>query len=680
TVYFHTSLNHPGIAVVVEVVVTTEKGDGNSQHLSCGFGVIPLFSSGSKAMDPATEDRALKLYHGTPHALLHPRFQDPVEKNKYLTVMEKSHLQYALKPHQPLETIFHLLPENLLISGLQTIPGLLPARGDTGDCLQKPRLMKPVTCYLERLSVQLYPSLEEFEEELLDLLNSDRLLQANATPDGFGERGFPGGVPNGLCFVQAPQVAVLVPEVEAVRGSCPGVPSSAASIHLSEVVPHPTFRVCFQLEYVFCSSGRAGGKADMRWGRWAVWSPVRGTGDAEVVLPLRGGAHRGPCQALVYRTPPSSRSSRQGKHVESGTVQFHVSTDAKEHLVTAAEILCKDRNELEKPPTLSLSPPAPQQTAASPRGPGLSVSQLSTSPWGRGQAPVPLGRSSRQDGGITHLEADLGSPDPEPCTGDQLRALPFTPLQVPIAAVGLQAGSSRTVLSRASLARLHAAGFPEILDHDQEPVEISEPGDPGSFNPQLEEADPLQGNEIILQFLAFGRDAQDNAEGMWPRTIFLTFQFYRFPPVTTPRLQLVSTDKGPATRLAVPAPLLVRVNKDGTLNRPPGLQLKYMVDPTFLRPGEQRWFVRYLAEHSLQIDIWDGDSLLLVGSAAVKLESLLRQGRAAVRTHHELEVATTEYEPDMTVIGREALRHGALRPLGVRVAVRGHLHLCLANV
>lgn len=37
--------------------------------------------------------------------------------------------------------------------------------------------MKPVTCYLERLSVRLYPSLEEFEEELLDLLNGDRLLQ-----------------------------------------------------------------------------------------------------------------------------------------------------------------------------------------------------------------------------------------------------------------------------------------------------------------------------------------------------------------------------------------------------------------------------------------------------------------------------------------------------------------------
>lgn len=45
--------------------------------------------------------------------------------------------------------------------------------------MQKPRLMKTVTCYLERLFIRLYPSLEEFEEELLDLLNSDRLLQVS---------------------------------------------------------------------------------------------------------------------------------------------------------------------------------------------------------------------------------------------------------------------------------------------------------------------------------------------------------------------------------------------------------------------------------------------------------------------------------------------------------------------
>ncbi|XP_061868818.1 nephrocystin-4 isoform X2 [Colius striatus] len=685
TVYFHTSLNQPGIAAVVEVVVAAGRGDGGSQHRSCGFGLIPLFGGGSEATEPAAEDRALKLYHGTPRALLHPRFQDPLEKNKYLMVMEKSHLQYALKPHQPLETVFHLLPENLLLSGLQTIPGLLPARGGASDCLQKPRLMKPVTCYLEKLRVQLLPSLEEFEEELLELLNEDRLLQASAVPGGDGlgvrERRLHVGVHNGLRFVQTPQVAVLVPEAEA--GGCPGVPGMGARgegqalvlrsrIHLSEMVPHPAFRVCFQLEYVFCSSGRAAGKAlpgageaaDMRSVRWAVWSPVLDADEAEVVLPLRGGAQRGPCQALAYRT---GSSSRQGKHVESGTVQFHVSTDSEEHLVTGAETLHRDGDEPQEPPTPPLSSTALLPTA-SPRGPGLSVSQLSA---------VPRGRVPAQGAGITHLEAALGSPDAEPSAGEQLRALPFAPLQVPVAAVGLQAGSSPTLPSRASLARLHAAGFPEILDCNQEPVEVSEPGDPVSFSLQLEEADPLQGNEVVLQFLGFDRDAQDGAEGTWPQTIFLTFQFYRFPPVTTPRLQLVGTAGG----LAVPAQLLVQLNKDGTLSTgPPGLQLRYLVEPAFLRPGEQRWFLRYLAEHSLQIDVWDGDSLLLVGSAAVKLKPLLRQGRAAVRTHHELEVTTTEYEPEVVVLGREAVRHGALWPLGVRVALRGRLHLCLANV
>lgn len=48
----------------------------------------------------------------------------------------------------------------------------------------------------------------------------------------------------------------------------------------------------------------------MRSVRWAVWSPALGTGDTDVVLPLRGGACRGPCQALVYRTPPNSRQVR----------------------------------------------------------------------------------------------------------------------------------------------------------------------------------------------------------------------------------------------------------------------------------------------------------------------------------------------------------------------------------
>lgn len=58
------------------------------------------------------------------------------------------------------------------------------------------------------------------------------LSQANTAPDGeevvVRERRLHIGVHNGLRFVQAPQVAVLVPGAELSPGRCQGVPSSGA--------------------------------------------------------------------------------------------------------------------------------------------------------------------------------------------------------------------------------------------------------------------------------------------------------------------------------------------------------------------------------------------------------------------------------------------------------------------
>lgn len=704
-VYFHTSLSHPSITAVVEVVAVAPTPEGLSRDVSCGFGLIPLFDSRREPSDLAAKGRALKLYHGTPRALLHPLLQDPLEKNKYVTIMENSHLEYTLKPHLPLEKIFHLLPENLLVSGLQKIPGLLPAHGDTGDAFLKPRLMGTTPCYLDQLCVRLHPSLEEFEEGLLEQLSSDRLLkQEVGSTLCVQERRLRVGVHNGLRFVQAPQVAVLQPAAEVARGQSTNPTDSAAEqalllrsrLQLSEMVLHPAFGVCFQLEYVVCAAAKAaagsalGPAAAMHTVRWALWSPFLGATSSPVLLSLRGGAHPSPGQTLVYRNPADSESSQQVKRIASGCVQFHVSTDA-EHGVTSTDVSSKAGKELQEPPTPSLSLRSPLRPVASTQGPGLSLSQLLASPQGRDEravsrgrsAPMPRPCSTQRDGctehtaGITHLEADLcsGSPHVDASSGEHLWELPFAPTQPPITAVGPPAGS--TALSRASLALLHSSGFPEILDGNKEPVELTEPLDPACFSPRLEEVDALQSNEIILQFLAFSRAPQDAVEGIWPTTVFLTFQFYRFPAVTTQRLQLLDVDGERAAGAAVPAQVLLQLNKDGTPSTgAPGLQLRYVVDPTFLRPGEQRVFVHYLAEHSLQVDIWDGDSLLLVGSAAVKLKPLLRQGRPAVRTLHELEVATTEYEQDAPpAAGRDVLR-----PLGVRMAVRGHLHLCLANI
>jgi len=67
--------------------------------------------------------------------------------------------------------------------------------------------------------------------------------------------------------------------------------------------------------------------------------------------------------------------------------------------------------------------------------------------------------------------------------------------------------------------------------------------------------------------------------------------------------------------------ILQRFDKDGSvLKGPPGYQVKYVVDPVYMTPGEGPLFVKYLANQTLHIDVWDGDSLLLIGSCLVELK------------------------------------------------------------
>uniref|UniRef100_A0A452SHM5 Nephrocystin 4 n=1 Tax=Ursus americanus TaxID=9643 RepID=A0A452SHM5_URSAM len=689
--YFHTSLNHPNVLAVVEVVAEGRRQDGSLQALSCGFGILRIFGNKPESPTSLPQQKALRFCS----------------------------LQYTLRPHPLLEPVFHLLPENLLVSGLQHIPGLLPAHGGKGDALRKPRLQKSVTWYLDDLFFTLYPSLEKFEEELLELLISDHFQEGGVPLDGGAleilERRLHVGVHNGLGFVQRPQVVVLVPEMDmALTRSASfsrkvGSSSKASSgnqalvlrsrLRLPEMVHHPAFAIIFQLEYVFNSPSGVDGKAAsvtslssvacMHMVRWAVWNPVLEAGSGKVILPLQGGIQPNPSHCLVYKVPPASMSSEE---------------------VSCSNTLGQTLTELGPPrlmgtpPHLRLLPsgppaPAPQGLAAlqdSPVGPGLSLSQLAASPQSptRCRSATP---SSRQpdssepplaqeqglplEGRISHLEAQLSQTSLVlgASVAEQLRELPFTPVHTPIV-VGAQARSSGSKLSRASMVLLQASGFPEILDANKQPAEAVNPADPVKFNPQKEASDYLQSNEIVLQFLAFSRMSQDCQGAPWPKTVYFTFQFYRFPPVTTPRLQLVGLDETGRTHSGSLSHLLVLTDRDGSSDAgTPGFQLKYLVEPGFLKPGEQRWFTHYLAAQTLQIDVWDGDSLLLVGSAAVQMKHLLRQGRPAVQVLHELEVVATEYEQDVVVSG-DVTRFGCVKPIGVYTVVKGWLHLTLANV
>ena len=44
--------------------------------------------------------------------------------------------------------------------------------------------------------------------------------------------------------------------------------------------------------------------------------------------------------------------------------------------------------------------------------------------------------------------------------------------------------------------------------------------------------------------------------------------------------------------------------------------------------------------------MWDADSLHLIGTATLQLKELLRHGKEAVQSTHELDIISTEYDDD----------------------------------
>ncbi|XP_012577500.1 PREDICTED: nephrocystin-4 [Condylura cristata] len=450
--------------------------------------------------------------------------------------------------------------------------------------------------------------------------------------------------------------------------------------------------------------------------RWAVWRPSLEAGSGRVSLPLLGGVRPNPSRRLAYKVPSASMSSAEVRQVESGTVQFQYSLNS-EGLLDAADGPVSSPQPQPRPgrkPPASPSRPFP---CCSPRGPRVAPRSAV-----RGISAASSSVSSAFRGLTRHAES-FSCPDTRRCAVLRLHQFGAVLMQAAPGCSGPsdlpRRGSGRRALSGAawtgcgpaggqdlaSLACL-GTGFRSRPDHSEAgPLPLSRLRLPptgvcaailssgsrpdSELRPQPPAADRVEAvtaavsrsNEIVLQFLAFSRAPQDSRAAPWPETVYFTFQFYRFPPTTTPRLQLVPLDGTGGPGPASLTHLLVPVNKDASSDAgAPGFRQTYLVDPGAMTPGEPRWFTRYLAVQTLQIDVWDGGSLLLLGSAAVPLKHLLRQGRPAVQVSHELDVVATEYEQDTMVVSGDLTGFGSVKPIGVHLVVKGQLHLTLANV
>uniref|UniRef100_A0A672Z1W6 Nephrocystin 4 n=1 Tax=Sphaeramia orbicularis TaxID=375764 RepID=A0A672Z1W6_9TELE len=407
----------------------------------------------------------------------------------------------------------------------------------------------------------------------------------------------------------------------------PMVPSDEVdAVHKSA----PRSSVCaFMAQLSATSTSRAAFLHCLRWGIWSPFQQATDLKGEEIELVLQGGAKRNPHGVMVY--------SAQAAANTPGTTQV------REKLQTTG-------------PNVN-SAPKGDVTRCS-----CACSAVSS---------------------IAHLEMDV-QPDVSPSAqddGDQLQELAFTPVHAPVITLRMNVPSSCSVSSRSSLAHLYSAGFPDIVDCSGQVAEVLDPTEAVPFDPKREETD-AQGNMMVFQFLAFTRIPGLGVGPGWPEDVHFTFQFYRFPPVTSQQLKLLTSDKV-QRKPSDPLPcVLASINKDGTINSgAPGLQVQFRVDQSFLKPGEKRCFLRYLALHTMHIDIWDSNSLLLIGSTAIELKYMLRQGKTAVQALHELEVLTTDYVgEDALVTSADPGHRPASAPVTVHTIVRGRLHVRTGNI
>ena len=736
--YFHTSIHNANIVAVVEVVAVTQAGPFNQKRVSCGWGIIRVFNEEKKSQEASAEGNVLpaqkvKLNYGTPRAIFF--MDDPVEENEFLKPIPDCTLSFTVTKHKPMYAVLSLIPENMLVGGHDIIPGLVGGENQNVDALKKPKSLNRMPIQINNLRIQLPPTIEKFEEELCEALHRDREGMENKKLPGISisiqERRLIVGVHNGLNYLEKPETMYLDVYDEATKSlkpqSSPNLrrskrfhtsqrslnsTDSAATclvvknkIELNEVIDDPMCAVLFTLEYVVghkiseeekkLSQSISKAHTQNVFVRWGVWHPITQTNSHAVQVSFHGGPIKFPDESFLFKMPNTKMQNSEASKFAGGTITLQWERGdglAGEPLPLSQLIqpgsmtsmrsdaddnVLMDSPTGRKPPTGKRGPghQVPQQSMIQPEMAasvyaGMMQQQMQPPMMPPGYPYMPMQQPMYGFG-----QSYQKSPRSTVRVSTEMQEIPCQPFHAPIMALPPQPNRQQG-LSRAAYAKLYSTDFPAIVDANGEPPEVIDVQKPWEVNLHREIQDPLQCNEIVFQFLAFDRpSAIETSATEYGNTVFFTFQFYRLPHVTTERVMLCKP-KNELVSDHTSMPFIIhRLEKDHP--GAAGLQIKYMMDPTYMKPGEMQMFLQHLTQQILYIDIWDGESLFLIGQCAVDLKYLCRNGHEAVQSTFELDVMKTEYEEASSkVMGNDTL---AQYP-GYKTWLNGKLHFRMANV
>jgi len=154
----------------------------------------------------------------------------------------------------------------------------------------------------------------------------------------------------------------------------------------------------------------------------------------------------------------------------------------------------------------------------------------------------------------------------------------------------------------------------------------------------LEARDPLSLHDVSIQFAGYRTVPAEMGKAITaprPRSVYFSYQFYTCQPTRTELLRLLPADEGQ---------LCVLARDDAHARDEPPLSLRYVIDCSRISPTEGEEFAEYLAHKMLFVDVWDADSLMMLGTCAIPLRRIMRQGTPAAKCAIECDVVNSEMD------------------------------------
>ena len=644
--YYHSSIMDTDCVAIVEIVANNINNNIIIDQYSIGWTYIRLFDNSIvkrwESREQSSKNRLIHqmtLFCGTPRGLM--MVDGPLE-NFVKVVDNNPKIEYAVDTFSPFKTVSHLLRENEFINEKEQVVGI---QLGIENSMEKPILMETYHLTISNIKVNVS---ERFEIELANAINSNKKQEFGTISDKVqstvAERRLIIGIHNGRTMVQTP---VILPLEE-----FSGYLSYESHTILQNYFPHIYCAIFFQLEYVIRlqvpivnSISNNNNNNNSKNSNKETISYVQRT------IPI------GYYPLLIF----------DGSTIEQGdfTIQLHTGP-TKSPLMNSYIYSNLSREEL----LIDFNMIVHKSDTKDIEDNSLSYSI-------KKKDKIPIGDISKNDINVTSpliVDRKLNESTlsnrinyQEENNNIELNT-PRGNYQI----VNSQLLSTRSVSGNRAIdaLRLNNIIIPEMIDrHGNKPFELR-----GTIYPSieidilLEQNDVLNSNQFVLQFLMFQfinshRISNDItlSQEYQCKSLFFTLQFYTSPLHVTKHVGLVNVNTDENKQ---PIYVITQLDSQGNNSDIKGYTIKFT--------GEGLNFINYMKLKTLYIQIWNGDSMLLIGTVGIELKYLLRQQRDAVQYTDDYDIVSPDIDYYETKTNKEIYQYQQF--------VRGKLTIRVTNI